>query len=201
MRVVGYLVVLALIAGYAVAKREGQKLGAYFGDGQTGVGEMVAGPWFALTLACYPAAILILTSQRVRLTRPVLRIAIGSGTLTGVALWARYSFHLWSGVKGMLMEDVAMGSWGFCSSRLARSRPNGSGMLSSVDCEYLAAAIPSDRIDSEGATQGSASMTVTRPERTARLGSVIGAQPTACCRAKSVAESMLTSTRSRVPPS
>lgn len=69
-RVFGYLVVLALITGYAVATREAEKLGAYFGDGETGVPVVVAGPWFALTLACYTAAILILTSHRVSQADP-----------------------------------------------------------------------------------------------------------------------------------
>ena len=37
LRVVGYLVVLALLAGHAVQEREGQKLGAYFGSGIAGI--------------------------------------------------------------------------------------------------------------------------------------------------------------------
>ena len=67
---------------------------------------------FALVLAGYAAAILILTSQRVRLTRSALPIAIGTGTLTGAAMYARFSFHLWSGVRGMLVQDLGLGWWG-----------------------------------------------------------------------------------------
>ncbi len=77
VRVVGYLVVLALIAGNAVEAREGQKLGAYFNAGGKFGGLMV------LLLAGYAAAILILTSKRVRLIRSALPIAIAGGTLTG----------------------------------------------------------------------------------------------------------------------
>jgi hypothetical protein len=88
VRVVGYLVVLALVAGEAVEAREGQKLGAYFHAGGKVAGVMV------LVIAGYTAAILILTSHRVRLTRSALPIAIGTGTLTGVALYARYGVNL-----------------------------------------------------------------------------------------------------------
>jgi hypothetical protein len=42
-----------------------------------------------------------------------LPIAIGTGTLTGVAMYARFSFHLWSGGRGMLPEDLGGGWWGF----------------------------------------------------------------------------------------
>ena len=88
VRVVGYLVVLALLTGKAVEAREGQKLGAYFGG---------SGPFrvvMFVVIAGYTAVILILTSQRVRLTRSALAIAIGPGTLTGVALYARYGYPL-----------------------------------------------------------------------------------------------------------
>jgi hypothetical protein len=88
VRVVGYLVVLALLTGKAVEAREGQKLGAYFGG---------SGPFrvvMFLVIAGYTAMLLILTSHRVRLTRSALPIAIGPGTLTGVALYARYGYHL-----------------------------------------------------------------------------------------------------------
>jgi len=88
VRVVGYLVVLALLTGKAVEAREGQKLGAYFG----GSGQFAFVMF--LVIAGYTAVILILTSQRVRLTRSALPIAIGPGTLTGMALYARYGFHL-----------------------------------------------------------------------------------------------------------
>ncbi len=54
-----------------------------------------------LTLVGYAAAILIVTSQRARMIRLVLAIAIGTGTLTGVALWARYVER----VEKMLLES------------------------------------------------------------------------------------------------
>jgi hypothetical protein len=113
LRVVGYLVVLALLAGHAAQEREGQKLGAYFGSGIAGIPMSVIAGIFALVLAGYTAAILILTSQRIGLTRPVLPVAIGTGTLTGVAMYARYSSHLWSEVRGMLEPSLGWGWWGF----------------------------------------------------------------------------------------
>ncbi len=88
VRVAGYLVVLTLITAKAVEARDGQKLGAYFHAGGKVPGLMV------LVLAGYSAAILILTSQRVRLTSSALAITIGSGTFTGVALYAIYGYHL-----------------------------------------------------------------------------------------------------------
>jgi hypothetical protein len=113
VRVVGYLVVLAVIGGHAVQEREGQKLGAYFGAGFGGLPMSVIAGIFALVLAGYAATILMLTSQRVHLTRAALPIAMGTGTLTGVAMYARFSFHLWSGARGMLLEDLGWGWWGF----------------------------------------------------------------------------------------
>jgi hypothetical protein len=113
VRIVGYLVVLAVIAGHAAQEREGQKLGAYFGSGIAGIPMSVIAGIFALVLAGYTAAILILTSQRIRLTRPVLPVAIGTGTLTGVAMYARYSSHLWSEARGMLEPSLGWGWWGF----------------------------------------------------------------------------------------
>jgi len=113
VRVVGYLVVLAVIAGHAVQEREGQKLGAYFGAGFGGLPMSVIAGIFALVLAGYAATILILTSQRVHLTRVAVPIAMGTGTLTGVAMYARFSFHLWSGARGMSLQDLGWGWWGF----------------------------------------------------------------------------------------
>ena len=113
VRVVGYLVVLAVIAGHAVQEREGQKLGAYFGAGFGGLPMSVIAGIFALVLAGYAATILILTSQRVHLTRVAVPIAMGTGTLTGVAMYARFSFHLWSGGRGMSLQDLGWGWWGF----------------------------------------------------------------------------------------
>ena len=88
VRVVGYLVVLALVTAKAVEAREGEKLGAYFSDGGKVAGLIV------LVIAGYAGAILVLTSQRVRLNRSALAIAIGIGALTGVALFALYGYHL-----------------------------------------------------------------------------------------------------------
>ena len=68
VRVGGYLAVLALVAGHAVEEREGEKLGAYFGSG-AGMSMSALAGIFAVVLAGYAAAILIVTSQRVRLTR------------------------------------------------------------------------------------------------------------------------------------
>ena len=47
-----------------------------------------------LMLAGYTAAIMILTSQRTRLRRSALAIAIGTGSLTGIALYALYGYQL-----------------------------------------------------------------------------------------------------------
>ena len=88
VRVAGYLIVLTLITARAVEDREGQKLGAYF---------HVAGPVAGLMVPRargYTAAILIITSQRIRLTSSTLAIAIGAGSLTGIALYALYGYQL-----------------------------------------------------------------------------------------------------------
>ncbi|MBV9168303.1 MAG: hypothetical protein JO342_19365 [Solirubrobacterales bacterium] len=113
VRVVGYLVVLATAAGHAVEQREGQKLGAYFGSGFGRMPVAANAAIFALVLAGYAAAILILTSRRVRLSRLALPIALATGTLTGVALSARFSVHLWSGARGTLVVHLGLGWWGF----------------------------------------------------------------------------------------
>lgn len=113
VRLVGYLVVLAVIAGHAVEEREGQKLGAYFGSGIGGIPMSVIAGIFALVLAGYAAVILILTSQRVRLSRSTLPIAIATGTITGGAMYARFTSHLWGGGRGMLLQDPGLGWWGF----------------------------------------------------------------------------------------
>jgi len=113
VRVLGYLVVLAVIAGHAVEERDGEELGAYFSSG-AGMPMSVLAGIFAAALAGYAGAILILTSQRVRLTRSALPIVIGTGTLTGVALYTAFSFHLWSGARGKLeVQHMALGWWGF----------------------------------------------------------------------------------------
>jgi Domain of unknown function (DUF1707) len=84
-RVGGYAMVLALIAAKAVKDRDGSKLGAYFA--------VVPGIWameilLLLVIAAYVAGLLILTSQRVRLTRWILPIGIGFGAAAAGVLYA-----------------------------------------------------------------------------------------------------------------
>ena len=85
VRVGGYALVLALIAAKAVKDRDGSKLGAYF--------VIVPGEWvleivFLLVIAGYLAGLLILTSERIRLTRWSLPIGIGVGAVTAGVLYA-----------------------------------------------------------------------------------------------------------------
>lgn len=82
VRVGGYAVVLALIAGKAVIARDGSKLGAYFHQNWDLETVLV------LAIASYVAGILILTSQRVRLTRSSLPIGIGVGAVWATVLYA-----------------------------------------------------------------------------------------------------------------
>ena len=118
VRVVGYLVVLALVTGKAVEAREGQKLGAYFGG---------SGPFrvvMFVVIAGYTAVILILTSQRVRLTRSALAIAIGPGTLAGVGLYARYGYHLQVPPQRLwVFLALPLASGFVVARRAARDRP------------------------------------------------------------------------------
>jgi hypothetical protein len=84
-RVGGYAMVLALIAAKTVKDRDGSKLGAYFA--------VLPGIWameilLLLVIAAYVAGLLILTSQRVRLTRWILPIGIGFGAATAGVLYA-----------------------------------------------------------------------------------------------------------------
>jgi hypothetical protein len=84
-RVGGYALVLALIAAKAVKDRYGSKLGAYF--------VIVPGVWaleivLLLVIVGYVAGLLILTSERVRLTRPGLSAALGFGAVTAGVLYA-----------------------------------------------------------------------------------------------------------------
>ena len=85
----GYAMVLALIAAKAVKDRDGSKLGAYF--------VVVPGIWvmeilLLLVIAAYVAGLLILTSQRVRLTRWILPAGIGFGAVTAGVLYALAPF-------------------------------------------------------------------------------------------------------------
>jgi hypothetical protein len=84
-RVGGYAMVLVLIAAKAVKDRYGSRLGAYF--------VIVPGLWvleivLLLVIVGYLAGLLILTSQRIRLTRPSLPIGIGTGAATAAVLYA-----------------------------------------------------------------------------------------------------------------
>jgi Domain of unknown function (DUF1707) len=88
-RVGGYAMVLALIAAKTVKDRDGSKLGAYFA--------VVPGIWameilLLLVIAAYVAGLLILTSQRVRLTRWILPIGVGCGAATAGVLYALAPF-------------------------------------------------------------------------------------------------------------
>ena len=125
VRVAGYVAVLALITGQAVQSREGQKLGAYFHDGGRVTGLI------ALLVAGYTAVLLILTSRRARLSRPTLPITVGTGTLAGVLLFARFCVHL---------HGVPLGWWlfvwlglpvliGFAVTRFAARDLSGSVMI------------------------------------------------------------------------
>ena len=83
-RVGGYGLVLALIAAKTVKDRYGSKLGAYFA--------VVPGVWaleivLLLVIAAYVAGLLILTSQRIRLTRWGLSAGIGLGVITAGVLY------------------------------------------------------------------------------------------------------------------
>ena len=83
-RVGGYAMVLALIAAKIAKDRYGSKLGAYF--------VIVPGLWvldivLLLVIAGYVAGLLILTSQRIRLTRSGLPIAIAFGAVTAGVLY------------------------------------------------------------------------------------------------------------------
>ena len=84
-RVSGYAMVLALIAAKTVKDRDGSKLGAYFA--------VVPGIWvmeilLLVVISAYVAGLLILTSQRVRLTRWILPAGIGFGAATASVLYA-----------------------------------------------------------------------------------------------------------------
>ena len=77
--------VLALIAAKAAKDRDGSKLGAFF--------VIVPGIWameilFLLIIVGYVAGLLILTSQRMRLTRSSLPIGVGIGAVTAGVLYA-----------------------------------------------------------------------------------------------------------------
>jgi hypothetical protein len=98
-RVAGYAAVLVLIAAKDSKDRLGSRLGAYFA--------VVPGIWglellMLLVIAVYVAGLLILTTQRLRLSRFTLPAAAEIGTATAVGLYASAPF-------GVDIETSAMG--------------------------------------------------------------------------------------------
>ena len=121
-RVGGYALVLALIAAKAVKDRLGSKLGAYF--------PVILPVWalqivLLLVIAAYVAGLLILTSQRVRLTRWILPIGIGFGAATAGVLYPLAPFGVnvdpsgpslkWWGLAALALPLVT----GFLATRLS----------------------------------------------------------------------------------
>ena len=149
-RVGGYAMVLALIAAKAVKDRDGSKLGAYFA--------VVPGIWameilLLLVIAAYVAGLLILTSQRVRLTRWILPIGIGFGAVTAGVLYALAPFGVkvdpsgpslkWWGLAALALPLAT----GFLAARLsardtspAALGPAGKGALA-ASCATATAAL------------------------------------------------------------
>jgi hypothetical protein len=84
LRIAGYAAVLAMVAAKAVKGRIGSQLGAYF--------VVVPGIWameilLLLVIGAYVAALLILTTRRVQLTRWGLPAAMALGVITAAALY------------------------------------------------------------------------------------------------------------------
>ena len=149
-RVGGYAMVLALIAAKTVKDRLGSKLGAYFA--------VVPGIWFLeivllLVIAAYVAGLLILTSQRVRLTRWILPTAIGFGAVTAGVLYALAPLGVnvdpngpslkWWGLAALMLPLAT----GFLAARLsagdtrpAALGPSGQGALA-ASCAMATAAL------------------------------------------------------------
>ena len=140
-RVGGYALVLALIAAKAVKDRDGSKLGAYF--------VVVPGLWameivLLLVIAAYVAGLLILTSQRVRLTRWSLPVGIGFGAITAGVLYLLAPFGVsvdptspslkWWGVAALALPLAA----GLLVARLA-ARDTRPARLSPIQQGSLAA--------------------------------------------------------------
>jgi hypothetical protein len=118
----GYAMVLALIAAKTVKDRDGSKLGAYFA--------LVPGIWvmeilLLLVIAAYVTGLLILTSQRVRLTRWTQPIVIALGAVTGGVLYALAPLGVnvdprgpslkWWGLAGLALPLAT----GFLAARLS----------------------------------------------------------------------------------
>ena len=149
-RVGGYALVLALIAGKAVKDRDGSKLGAYFA--------VVPGIWvmeilLLLVIAAYVAGLLILTSQRMRLTRWILPIGTGFGAATAGVLYALAPLGVnvdpsgpsvkWWGLAALALPVAT----GFLAARLstrdtrpAALGPTGQGCLA-ASCAMATAAL------------------------------------------------------------
>jgi Domain of unknown function (DUF1707) len=146
----GYAMVLALIAAKAVKDRDGSKLGAYFA--------VVPGIWameilLLLVIAAYVAGLLILTSQRVRLTRWILPTAIGFGAATAGVLYPLAPLGVnvdpngpslkWWGLAALILPLAT----GFLAARLsagdtrpAALGPTGQGALA-ASCATATAAL------------------------------------------------------------
>ena len=146
----GYAMVLALIAAKTVKDRDGSKLGAYFA--------VVPGIWameilLLLVIAAYVAGLLILTSQRVRLTRWILPIGIGFGAATAGVLYPLAPFGVnvdpsgpslkWWGLAALALPLAT----GFLATRLsardtrpAALGPTGQGCLA-ASCAMAAAVL------------------------------------------------------------
>jgi hypothetical protein len=149
-RVGGYAMVLALIAAKTVKDRDGSKLGTYFA--------VVPGIWameilLLLVIAAYVAGLLILTSQRVRLTRWILPIGIGFGAATAGVLYALAPLGVqvdpsgpslkWWGLAALALPLAT----GFLAARLsardtrpAALNPTGQGCLA-ASCAIATAAL------------------------------------------------------------
>ena len=149
-RVGGYAMVLALIAAKAVKDRDGSKLGAYF--------VVVPGIWvmeilLLLVIAAYVAGLLILTSERVRLTRWILPTGIGFGAVTAGVLYPLAPLGVnvdpngpslkWWGLAALALPLAT----GFLAARLAAGDtrpatlgPTGQGCLA-ASCAMATAAL------------------------------------------------------------
>jgi hypothetical protein len=85
----GYAIVLALIAAKNAKDRFGNKLGGYFGIDP---GLFALEVLLLLIIAAYVAGLLILTSERVRLTRAAMPVAVAFGAVTAGVLYGLAPF-------------------------------------------------------------------------------------------------------------
>jgi hypothetical protein len=98
VRIVGYLVLLALITAKSVEARDGLRLGNYFQISK--IGPLQAGLW--LLICAYAAILLYATSRRVPLKPRTLTLAVVAGAVAGSAYFLRYGLHLWAWHVGWL---------------------------------------------------------------------------------------------------